>query len=53
MPDHYCSDCDEVTYECRCGHDVCPDCGDPIQVDSEKTACSCTIWDFAGIKDNT
>jgi hypothetical protein len=45
MADHYCPDCDEVTYECRCGQDICPDCDDPIQEDSEKVACSCKIWE--------
>jgi hypothetical protein len=50
MPDHYCPDCDQVTYECRCGQDICPDCGDAIQEDSEKVACSCTVWEFSGIR---
>src|SRR5215212_2319709 len=45
MPDHYCPDCDEVTQDCRCGQDICPDCGDAIQQDSEKVACSCTVWE--------
>jgi hypothetical protein len=31
--------------DCKCGNDYCPDCGDAIQQDSEKTACSCTIWE--------
>jgi hypothetical protein len=45
MPDHYCSDCDEATQDCRCHNDICPDSGDVIQEDSEKVACSCTIWE--------
>lgn len=53
MPDHYCPDCDEVTYEGRSGQDICSDCDDPIQEDSEKVACSCTIWGFEGIKVKT
>jgi hypothetical protein len=51
MADHYCPDCDEVTYECQCGQDICPDCGDVIQEDSEKVACSCKIWAFSGVRD--
>jgi hypothetical protein len=51
MPDHYFPDCGHVTYDCHC-NPRCPGCGDPIQQDSEKTACSCTIWDFSGIHDD-
>jgi hypothetical protein len=50
MPDYYCADCGEVTYECRCGQRILPDCGDAIQEDSEKVACSCRIWAFGGIR---
>lgn len=42
MPDHYCPDCGYVDYDCRCD-ERCPDCGDSIQVDSEKVACSCRV----------
>jgi hypothetical protein len=45
MPDHYCSDCDQGLVDCKCGNDYCPDCGDAIQEDSEKVACSCKIWE--------
>jgi hypothetical protein len=51
MADHYCPDCDEAEVDCRCGQDICPDCGDAIQQDSEMTACSCKVWDFSGIRD--
>jgi hypothetical protein len=53
MPDHYCPDCDEAEADCRCGHDICPDCGDAIQEDSEKVACSCKIWEFLAPPDRT
>jgi hypothetical protein len=30
MPDHYCPDCGQADYDCRCNEGKCSTCGDEL-----------------------
>jgi hypothetical protein len=36
VPDHYCEDCGNVEYECKCNEGMCVSCGTPLTKDEEE-----------------